>query len=91
MLGFGVEDRDRVDEIYRDLVAAGSRGQQPPYDAFWGARYAVVACSSLIATWCKGKAAPTTPIPNGDRDAEENPDRDHGWRARRAVRSLGAA
>jgi Glyoxalase/Bleomycin resistance protein/Dioxygenase superfamily len=24
------------------ITAAGYRGQQPPYDAFWGARYAVI-------------------------------------------------
>ena len=29
-------------KIYADLVAAGYRRQQPPYDAFWGARYAVI-------------------------------------------------
>jgi catechol 2,3-dioxygenase-like lactoylglutathione lyase family enzyme len=42
VLGFRVESRDRVDEIYLDLVEQGYRGQQPPYDAFWGARYAVI-------------------------------------------------
>lgn len=42
VLGFKVESRARVDEIYADLVAAGYRGQQPPFDAFWGARYAVI-------------------------------------------------
>jgi hypothetical protein len=42
VLGFKVESRERVDEIYADLTAAGYRGQQPPYDAFWGARYAVI-------------------------------------------------
>jgi uncharacterized glyoxalase superfamily protein PhnB len=42
VLGFKVGSRERVDEIYRDLVEAGYRGQQPPYDAFWGARYAVM-------------------------------------------------
>jgi len=42
VLGFKVETRVEVDEIYRDLVESGSRGQQEPYDAFWGARYAVV-------------------------------------------------
>ncbi len=42
VLNFTVEDRQRVDEIYADLVGAGYRGQQEPYDAFWGARYAVV-------------------------------------------------
>ena len=42
VLGFRVDSRERVDEIYADLTAAGHRGQQPPFDAFWGARYAVV-------------------------------------------------
>ena len=42
VLGFKVEGRERVDEIYADLTGAGYRGQQAPYDAFWGARYAVV-------------------------------------------------
>ena len=42
VLGFKVDSRERVDELYADLAAAGYRGQQPPYDAFWGARYAVI-------------------------------------------------
>lgn len=42
VIGFKVESRQRVDEIYADLIAAGYRGQQDPFDAFWGARYAVV-------------------------------------------------
>lgn len=43
VLGFRVEQRATVDALYDRLVAAGHEGQQPPYDAFWGARYAVVA------------------------------------------------
>ena len=43
VLGFRVIERDTVDAIYTRLTAAGYPGQQPPYDAFWGARYAVVA------------------------------------------------
>ena len=42
VLGFKADSRERVDEIYADLTAARYRGQQPPYDAFFGARYAVV-------------------------------------------------
>lgn len=42
VLGFKVDSRERVDEIYSDLIDAGYAGQQEPYDAFWGARYAVV-------------------------------------------------
>ena len=43
VIGFRVVERDTVDAIYADLTGAGYAGQQPPYDAFWGARYAVVA------------------------------------------------
>ncbi len=42
VLNFTVPTRRRVDEIHADLVEAGYRSQQEPYDAFWGARYAVV-------------------------------------------------
>lgn len=42
VIGFKVESRDEVDELYQELTDAGYRGQQPPYDAFWGARYAVI-------------------------------------------------
>ena len=37
-----MNSRDAVDEIYEDLTAAGYTGEQRPYDAFWGARYAIV-------------------------------------------------
>jgi uncharacterized glyoxalase superfamily protein PhnB len=43
VVGFRVETRAAVDEIYDDLRGAGYAGQQHPYDAFWGARYAVVS------------------------------------------------
>ena len=42
VLGFNVDNRERVDQIYNDLTGAGYHGQQEPFDAFWGARYAVV-------------------------------------------------
>lgn len=42
VIGFKVDDRDRVDELFRELTQAGYPGQQEPYDAFWGARYAVL-------------------------------------------------
>jgi uncharacterized glyoxalase superfamily protein PhnB len=42
VLGFRVQTRGDVDDLYRELTAAGHRGQQPPYDAFWGVRYAIV-------------------------------------------------
>jgi predicted lactoylglutathione lyase len=42
VIGFRVSSRQAVDDLYDELVAEGHVGQQPPYDAFWGARYAVV-------------------------------------------------
>jgi catechol 2,3-dioxygenase-like lactoylglutathione lyase family enzyme len=42
VLGFRVASRDEVDEVYARMTDAGYRGQQDPYDAFWGARYAIV-------------------------------------------------
>jgi uncharacterized glyoxalase superfamily protein PhnB len=42
VLGFSLQSREEVDERYRKLTAAGYTGRQEPYDAFFGARYAVV-------------------------------------------------
>ena len=42
VLGFKVSSRDAVDQLYAELTEAGYAGQQPPYDACWGARYAIV-------------------------------------------------
>jgi catechol 2,3-dioxygenase-like lactoylglutathione lyase family enzyme len=42
VIGFRLPGREAVDATYSRLTLAGYRGQQPPFDAFWGARYAVV-------------------------------------------------
>jgi catechol 2,3-dioxygenase-like lactoylglutathione lyase family enzyme len=42
ILGFALPDRQAVDDLYGALVADGVRGRQRPFDAFWGARYAIV-------------------------------------------------
>jgi len=42
IIGFSLSSREAVDDRYADLVAAGYTGHQPPYDTFWGARYAVI-------------------------------------------------
>jgi len=42
VLGFGFPTREAVDATYTELTQAGYVGQQPPFDAFWGARYAIV-------------------------------------------------
>jgi uncharacterized glyoxalase superfamily protein PhnB len=43
VIGFSVATRRAVDAAYAKLVRAGHKGLQPPFDAFWGARYAIVA------------------------------------------------
>jgi uncharacterized glyoxalase superfamily protein PhnB len=43
LIGFSLATREAVDATYAELTAAGYEGRQPPYDTFWGARYAVVA------------------------------------------------
>jgi catechol 2,3-dioxygenase-like lactoylglutathione lyase family enzyme len=43
LLGFKVDTRTEVDALVAALVAEGVPVQQEPYDAFWGARYAVVS------------------------------------------------
>jgi catechol 2,3-dioxygenase-like lactoylglutathione lyase family enzyme len=43
VIGFSLPSREAVDERYAELTAAGYLGRQPPFDAFWGARYAIVA------------------------------------------------
>ena len=41
-IGFEVDTREGVDEVVSRLAAMGCAVQQPPYDAPWGRRYAVV-------------------------------------------------
>jgi catechol 2,3-dioxygenase-like lactoylglutathione lyase family enzyme len=43
VFGFKVESRQEVDDLVAALTAQGVPVQQAPYDAFWGARYAVVS------------------------------------------------
>ena len=42
-LGFQRPTREDVDRMYGEVTGAGYQGRQKPYDAFWGARYAIVA------------------------------------------------
>lgn len=42
VLFFSVAARADVDRIHAELTRAGYASQQPPEDAFWGARYAIV-------------------------------------------------
>jgi len=43
VLSFALPTRDAVDALYGQILAAGHLTRQQPFDAFWGARYAVVA------------------------------------------------
>jgi uncharacterized glyoxalase superfamily protein PhnB len=43
VFGFKVESRQAVDDLVAELAADGLPVQQPPFDTFWGARYAVVS------------------------------------------------
>lgn len=41
-LAFRCINAKEVDEVYARVIAAGFRGKAPPYDAFWGQRYATL-------------------------------------------------
>ncbi len=49
VLGLRVGDRETVDRLYAQVTADGHKGLQPPHDAFWGARYAIVEDPNGIA------------------------------------------
>ena len=42
VLNFAVPTRQAVDDLYGHMTAGAYTGLQPPYDAYWGARYAVI-------------------------------------------------
>lgn len=42
VVGFGVATRQDVDRVHADMTTAGYKSLQAPYDAFFGARYAVI-------------------------------------------------
>ena len=42
VLNFRFDEREAVDATYADLTGAGYEGRRAPYDAFWGARFAIV-------------------------------------------------
>lgn len=49
VVGFSVSSRQEVDRLHGEMTAAGHRGLQAPFDAFWGARYAIVEDPDGIA------------------------------------------
>ncbi|HTX49251.1 MAG TPA: VOC family protein [Caulobacteraceae bacterium] len=42
VIAIALESRDAVDLAWANMVAEGAQGLQPPFDAPWGARYALI-------------------------------------------------
>ena len=66
VVGFSVAARDDVDKIFRAMTGAGYRGLQAPYDAFWGARYAIIEDPDGIAVGVMSPIAPDRKSPPPD-------------------------
>jgi catechol 2,3-dioxygenase-like lactoylglutathione lyase family enzyme len=66
VVGFGVPTRGDVDDIFRDMTGAGYRGLCEPYDAFWGARYAILEDPDGVAVGLMSPVSPDrkSPPPN---------------------------
>ena len=58
VVGFRVAERAEVDRSVEIVAAAGYRVLQPPFDAFWGARYAIVEDPDGVAV---GLMSPVDP------------------------------
>ena len=59
ILGFRLATREAVDERFEQLTSTGYRPLQPPFDAFWGARYAIVEGPDDIAVGLMSPIDPT--------------------------------
>ncbi|MEY2432495.1 MAG: hypothetical protein QOC92_2220 [Acidimicrobiaceae bacterium] len=69
VFNFAVPTRQAVDDLYAHMTAAGYKGQQSPYDAFWGARYAIVEDpdgngAGLMSPLDPDKRVPWPPVPS---------------------------
>jgi catechol 2,3-dioxygenase-like lactoylglutathione lyase family enzyme len=69
VLGFRLPSREAVDALYAELVGAGHRSQQEPWDAFFGARFAVVEdpdgnAVALMSTPDPAHRSPVDPPPS---------------------------
>ena len=69
VIGFKVADREAVDCIYETMTEAGYEGQQPPFDAFWGARYAIVCdpdgnAVGIMSPMDPDRRTPPPPMPD---------------------------
>jgi uncharacterized glyoxalase superfamily protein PhnB len=66
ILGFRVTTRAEVDDVYRDMTGAGYTSLQEPYDALWGARYAILEDPDGVAVGLMSPVSPDkrSPTPN---------------------------
>ena len=64
VVGFSVATRAAVDEVFRDMTGAGYRGLQEPFDAFWGARYAIIEDPDGIAVGLMSPISPDKKSPS---------------------------
>ena len=70
VLTFRTPDRETVDKIHADLTGAGYRSQLEPWDAFWGARFAIVEdpdgnAVGLMSPMDPSRRTETPPPPSG--------------------------
>jgi catechol 2,3-dioxygenase-like lactoylglutathione lyase family enzyme len=63
VVGFGVASREAVDDVYADMTGAGYRGLQPPFDAIWDARYAVIEGPDSVAVGIMSPISPDKRTP----------------------------
>jgi catechol 2,3-dioxygenase-like lactoylglutathione lyase family enzyme len=68
VIGFKVDSRQEVDDLVAALAADGVPVQQEPWNAFWGARYAVVTDPDGLAV---GIMSPVDPARRGAPPAAE--------------------
>ncbi|HEV7666212.1 MAG TPA: VOC family protein [Chloroflexota bacterium] len=54
ILGLAYPSADAVDQAYQRVTSAGHATVQAPYDAFWGARYAIVRDPDGVAVGLMG-------------------------------------
>ena len=63
VLGFRIATREGVDQRFNSLTSASYRELQPPFDAFWGARYAIVEDPDGIAIGLMSSIDPARKTP----------------------------
>ncbi len=66
VVGFQLPSRADVDEVFRDMTAAGYRGLRAPHDAIWGARYAIIEDPDGIAVGLMSPISPDKRSPPPD-------------------------